>query len=59
MHRIPLPQIASKVWLITLIMNDMYANIRILTKDERISAIAQMQSGSQITDAAIENAKVR
>lgn len=34
------------------------SNIRKLTDDERVKELAQMLSGSQITDAAIENAKV-
>lgn len=33
-------------------------NLRRLTEDERIKELAQMLSGSHITDAAIENAKV-
>lgn len=33
-------------------------NLRKLTEDERIKELAQMLSGSHITDAAIENAKV-
>ncbi|NDW09904.1 DNA repair protein RecN [Dysgonomonas sp. 520] len=33
-------------------------NLRLLSDDERIRELAQMLSGSQITEAAIENAKV-
>lgn len=33
------------------------SNMRMLTKDERITEIAQMLSGSEITEAAISNAK--
>jgi DNA repair protein RecN (Recombination protein N) len=38
-------------------MDEVKANIRLLNKDERIQAIAQMLSGEKPTSAAIENAK--
>lgn len=58
-----LPQIASKgnahyfVYK-TDTKESTATNIRRLDNDERIREIAQMLSGAQITDAAIENAKV-
>lgn len=58
-----LPQIASKGsshYFVYKLDNAEYTstNIRKLTNDERIREIAQMLSGSQITEAAIQNAKV-
>lgn len=58
-----LPQIASKGsahYFVYKLDNEEYTstNIRKLTDEERIREIAQMLSGSQITDAAIQNAKV-
>ena len=38
-------------------MDEVKTNIRLLNKDERIQAIAQMLSGEKPTSAAIENAK--
>jgi len=58
-----LPQIASKgdahYFVYKSDNNDSTStNIRELNKEERITEIAQMLSGSHITEAAIENAKV-
>ena len=56
------PQIAGKAdahfYVYKQIKNDaVNTNIRLLNKDERIQAIAQMLSGEKPTAAAIENAK--
>lgn len=56
------PQIAGKAdahfYVYKQIKNDaVKTNIRLLNKDERIQAIAQMLSGEKPTSAAIENAK--
>lgn len=56
------PQIAGKAdthfYVYKQIKNDaVQTNIRLLNKDERIQAIAQMLAGEKPTSAAIENAK--
>lgn len=56
------PQIAGKAdahfYVYKQIKNDVVqTNIRLLNKDERIQAIAQMLAGEKPTSAAIENAK--
>ncbi len=56
------PQIAGKAdahfYVYKQIKNDaVHTNIRLLNKDERIQAIAQMLSGEKPTAAAIENAR--
>ena len=58
-----LPQIASKAdfhYLVYKKDNRETTNtyIKLLDKEERISEIAKMLSGEQLTDAAIQNAKV-
>ncbi|MFV0470082.1 MAG: DNA repair protein RecN [Dysgonomonas sp.] len=58
-----LPQIAAKgkTHYFVYKADDMFGtttNLRKLTDDERVKELAQMLSGSQITDAAIQNAKV-
>lgn len=58
-----LPQIAAKgkTHYFVYKVDDMFGtttNLRKLTDDERVKELAQMLSGSQITDAAIQNAKV-
>lgn len=58
-----LPQIAAKGQAHYFVYKDhegkeTTSNIRKLTHDERIQELAQMLSGSKVTDAAIENAKV-
>jgi DNA repair protein RecN (Recombination protein N) len=53
-----LPQIAAKgEHHYSVYKNDSETNIRQLTKEERITEIAQMLSGATLSDAAIENAK--
>ncbi|MEE4198245.1 MAG: DNA repair protein RecN [Bacteroidales bacterium] len=58
-----LPQIASKAdfhYLVYKKDNHQTTNtyIRLLDRDERVNEIAKMLSGKELTDAAIENAKV-
>ncbi len=53
-----LPQIASKgEHHYSVYKHDSKTNIRQLSKEERITEIAQMLSGATLSDAAIENAK--
>lgn len=57
-----LPQIAAKGMIHYKVYKEegcdgTISNMRMLTKDERITEIAQMLSGSEITEAAISNAK--
>jgi DNA repair protein RecN (Recombination protein N) len=37
--------------------DDVLTNVRLLTDEERVTAIAKMLSGTTITDAAIQNAQ--
>ena len=57
-----LPQIASKGEAHYFVFketdkNSTYTQMRVLNKQERVEELAKMLSGSNITEAAIENAK--
>ena len=55
----PLPQVASKSGAHFVVYKEEgRTNIRRLTKTERVGEIAKMLSGSEITDAALKQAKI-